>query len=348
MPLQTSGPISASQIRTEHARDSNIAFLFSEYYRETTPPDTSSNRIYRVLDLPENVNVPHDDTIRFSDFYGTIKAHIMELSGDIANADLNSLALADGWDGNLLLIVEVSPGTTLYSTSTSSGGAILSGSFPYGVIINNSGNITGYGGSAGGAGGPAIQITTTDDVEIINNSGAFIAGGGGGGGGSSGGGGAGQAAPGQPGSPGGSYTTSTGISTTLATFGCSEGCTITVTGGCTVTVTGTRGAGGNQGAYAGSGTTSGGCCSASGTGGCTGPTGAGCYGVSASATICGGGGTPNAGGQGGSILSATENVTISGGGWGLPGSGTGAGAGGPAVSGPYTSITDNGTIYGSI
>jgi hypothetical protein len=53
------------------------------------------------------------------------------------------------------------------------------------------------------------------------------------------------------------------------------------------------------------------------------------------------------GGTGGSILSASENVTNSGGGWGAAGTGSGAGAGGAAITGTYASLTNNGTIYGS-
>ncbi len=53
------------------------------------------------------------------------------------------------------------------------------------------------------------------------------------------------------------------------------------------------------------------------------------------------------GGTGGSILSASENVTNSGGGWGAAGTGSGAGAGGAAITGTYATLTNNGTIYGS-
>jgi hypothetical protein len=112
---------------------------------------------------------------------------------------------------------------------------------------------------------------------------------------------------------------------------------------CTATnITGTRASGGNQGAYAGSGTTANGSCFATGSVvddcGTT---------INSSGTLIGGGGNPNPGGQGGSILSATQNQTISGGGWGLAGAG-GGGAGGAAISGTYASLTDSGTIYGSV
>jgi hypothetical protein len=117
---------------------------------------------------------------------------------------------------------------------------------------------------------------------------------------------------------------------------------------CVVSGTGTVGAGGNQGASAGSGNIALGNCYATTTlvnvGNDAGTTP--CSPMSYSGTLIGGTGGLNPGGQGGSILSATQNQTVSGGGWGLAGSG--GGAGGAAISGTYASLTDNGTVYGSI
>ena len=325
MALQTSGQITLKEIATE--------------FEDTAP--SSLKEFYGVAS-----GVPSSGEISIKDFYGKSNAYSFTMaSGDIQEANIRSLAVADGWDEDVRLIVTINSGTTLYSRSTSTGGAVVSGSFPNGVTILNSGAITGMGGSAGQNGGPALQITTSDSVTVTNNSGAFIAGGGGGGAASQGGGGAGQSLPRvSTAGVGGPYTTTVGISGVLATFGCSEGGTVTVTGSCSVSVSGNRGYGADQGAYAGSGTTSGGCCSASGTGTGGGPPP--CT-ASASGTLCGGGGTPNSGGTGGSVLSATSNVTNSGGGWGAAGTGTGAGSGGAAISGTYATLTNNGTIYGS-
>jgi hypothetical protein len=323
MALQSSGKITLKEIAAE--------------FEDTAPH--SLKEFYGVAS-----GIPASGTITIKDFYGASNAYSFTMaSGDIQEANIRSLAVADGWDQSVPLIVTINSGTTLYSRSTSTGGAIVSGSFPNGVTILNSGAITGMGGSAGQNGGPALQITTSDSVKVTNKSGAFIAGGGGGGAASQGGGGAGQSLPRvSTAGVGGPYTTTQGISGTLAVFGCSEGGTVVVTGSCSVSVSGNRGYGADQGAYAGSGTTSGGCCSASGTG----SSGTGCT-SSASGTLCGGGGSPNPGGTGGSVLSATSNVTNSGGGWGAAGTGTGAGSGGAAISGTYTNLTNNGTIYGS-
>ena len=323
MALQLSGQITLKEIATEF---------------EDTAPSTLKE-FYSAAS-----GVPDSGEITLKDFYGKSNAFPLTLpSGNVANANIRSLAVAAGWDESTLLSVTINSGTTLYSTSTSSGGAILSGSFPSGVKILNNGAITGRGGSANANGGPALQITTTDSVTVINGAGAFIAGGGGGGGGSSGGGGAGQSLPNvSTAGVGGAYTQYQYISGSRGPYGCSEGGTFFISGSCGVNVSGNRGYGADQGAFAGSGTTSGGSCVTV----MSGSTSTGCSYTLSGVRISGGGGDPNVGGTGGSILSATTNVTQSGGGWGAAGTGSGAGSGGPAISGTAT-LTNNGTIYGS-
>ncbi len=324
MALQTSGAIKLSEIQSEFGGTNPVSL--SEYYSggSFVPAGTSG--------------VPASGEISVGDFYGASNQYSFSISSDTQSADIRALAVSDGWDGQTPLVANINAGTTLYSNSTSTGGAVVAGSFPGGLTIVNSGNITGRGGGAGSDGGPALQVTTSDTVSITNNSGAFIAGGGGGGGGSQGGGGAGQAAPGQAGAAGGSYTFSQGISS-YASVSC-EGTPYTIPLSCTVTGSGVRGAGGRQGASAGSGNATLGNCTTSGT--VSTPCGVLSSGNS---TLIGGTGGLNPGGEGGSILEAS-NTTVSGGGWGLPGAGSGAGAGGAAISGTAT-LTNNGTIYGA-
>ena len=334
MALQTSGAISLSEVQSEFTGSNPISL--SEYYRSGAYVPSGATAI------------PASGAIGISDFYGASNQFAFSITSTQTNANIRTLAIAAGWDQSTPVVANVNAGVTLHSNSTSTGGAVVSGSFPSGVTIVNSGNITGQGGSGGQAGGMALQITTSDTVKITNNSGAFIAGGGGGGSGSQGGGGAGQAAPGQAGAAGGSFTTSTTLSATVSPFGCSEGGVMTGTISCSAPSSGVRGAGGQQGASAGSGTTSTGSCTGTGTlfnvGNAAGTTP--CSPISYSAGLSGGGGSPNPGGEGGSILSSTQNQTVSGGGWGLAGSG--GGAGGSAISGTYASLTDNGTVYGSV
>lgn len=329
MALQTSGAIALSNIQSEFGGSNPISL--SEYYRSGAYVPTGAT------------GIPTSGAISLSDFYGASNQYAFSITSDTQDADIRALAIASGWDGQVPLVANVNSGITLYSSSTSTGGAVVSGSFPAGLTIVNSGNITGRGGGAQAAGGPALQITTSDTVKVTNNSGAFIAGGGGGGGGSQGGGGAGQAAPGQAGAAGGAFSGTTTLSAFVSPYGCSEGGFLSGTISCTTSTSGVRGAGGQQGASAGSGTGTVGNCT--GTGTLTNPFG--CPPQSYSATLIGGSGSPNPGGEGGSILSTTQNQTVSGGGWGLAGA-DGGGAGGAAISGTYASLTDNGTIYGSV
>lgn len=334
MALQTSGAISLSEVQSEFTGSNPISL--SEYYRSGAYVPSGATAI------------PATGAIGISDFYGASNQFAFSITSTQTNANIRTLAIAAGWDQSTPVVANVNAGVTLHSDSTSTGGAVVSGSFPSGVTIVNSGNITGQGGSGGQAGGPAIQITTSDTVKVTNNSGAFIAGGGGGGSGSQGGGGAGQAAPGQAGAAGGSFTTSQSLNSAYhCPYGCSNGGSMCGSLSCTATGTGVRGAGGQQGASAGSGNISLGNCYATTTLQWVGPAGrAGCSPTPYSGTLIGGTGGPNPGGIGGSILSSTQNQTVSGGGWGLAGSG--GGAGGAAISGTYASLTDNGTVYGSV
>jgi len=324
MALQSSGKITLKEIATE--------------FEDTAPH--SLKEFYSAA-----VGIPSSGKLTLKDFYGASNAYTYSFSGDTANADLRSLAVTDGWDEVTPLIITIPSGITLYSSYTTTGGAVVAGSFPNGITINNSGAITGRGGAAGSDGGPALQITTTDSVIINNNSGAFIAGGGGGGASDGGGGGAGQAFPNTAGAAAFSRS-ETYTSCGSVTFGCSEGGNVIATCCGPSYATITYASGGNQGGYAGPGgttTSSGGTCIGSGTGGGPPPCSVSGITVNYAGFIL----PTGYGGQGGSILSASENVTNSGGGWGANGTGTGAGLGGAAISGTYTTLTNNGTIYGS-
>lgn len=305
MALQSSGQITLKEIATEF---------------EDTAPSTLKE-FYSAA-----VGIPSSGTISLKDFYGASNAYAFTISSDTVQADVNALALADGWDGVVLLNVTVASGVWLYSNTTSYGGINLTGSFPNGVSVVNNGNIIGMGGYGGQAGGPAVKITTTDTVNITNNSGAYIAGGGGGGGGSYGGGGAGQS-----GALGATTLLYGGwINTSGGWWECS-GCT----GGYTDSPSGSpsnysQGYGGGGG---GTQSTSTNFYCTSGNPGC----GGNAY-------------FTNSGAPGGRALTGggPPSPTTNGGGfWGTAGNGSGAGAGGAAISGTYNSYTDNGTTYGT-
>ena len=259
------------------------------------------------------------------------------LSSNTANANLRTVAVAQGWDENSPLSFAVASGVYAYSTSTSNAGLIVSGSYPNGLIITNSGYIIGMGGGGGmpqgplntpsqgngGGGGPALSFTSGIRVDIINQASSFIAGGGGGGGYSGGNGGGCGGGAGESGNPGSSGANGGGSPTSI-TCPQSPG---------QESVSGTNGTGGGAGGGSGyAGTWS--------SPGCSSYGGAPMYGGSGGRVLPGSGG-----GDGGSAGNAGSGT--GGGGWGAAGGGAGAGSGGAAITGSYTSLTNNGTIYGS-
>ena len=309
--------------------------------------------------------------IAVGNFYGASKQFSLAIAANTTNLSVTSAYLTTaGWDGASYFQITVNAGIYVYSTTTSSGGLNISGSFPYGFGVVNGGYILGMGGAGGFAtsgsttnltgkvGGPALTVTnsfTTATMSILNNSGAYIAGGGGGGagmrnsggeiwgggGGGAGGGDGGQAyqarggfqlgSPGAGGGPGSAGGSGSGN-------GASGG-----TGG---------GAGGGGGGYVLDGissTRNGG--GSGGGGGRILPGSGGGGGNSAAA-----GGSGNA--VGGSISSGGDNVgACGGGGWGAAGGdfsssqGTvSGGAGGASIdkNNSTVTVTNSGTVYGSI
>jgi len=327
MAIQSSGVITLQDIQDEFGGTSPISL--NEYYRNGSY--VTSN----------NTSVPTSGSITLSDFYGAVRQFTFSITSNTQNADINTMAVAAGWDGSAPLITTVTSNVWLWSDSTSLGGVIISGSFPGGLTLLNYGNIIGKGGdggltqgAAGSAGGPALTVASTG-VSITNNSGAYIAGGGGGGGGarrfngqwSGGGGGAG-------GGRGGATATST------ATY---AGGAIGQKGTSYYGAPGAAEAGGHSATdnESSSGTSYG---TGSGGGGRILP------GVIQNYlhTTHGYGG---AGGQQGGPgrVAGNDNIGAGGGGWGAAGGNatyTG-GAAGAAISGTSVSLTNNGTIYGS-
>ena len=126
-----------------------------------------------------------------------VEKYSFSITSDKVNANLRSLAVADGWNQVDLLEVVINSGVYVYSNSTSTAAMTISGSFPAGVLLINNGYIIGMGGAGGkGRDGPYWPSTTgsgtagapggdslsvSSNVTIVNN--GTISGGGGGGGG---------------------------------------------------------------------------------------------------------------------------------------------------------------------
>jgi hypothetical protein len=326
MALQTSGIISIDDIRVELNKTGT-----------TSLQDT---------DVRGLVDKNQGETISLDDFYGAENIYEVFVTADALNLNVSTYAVANGWDGTTPLLLTVNAGVWLYSNSTSTAGLIIPSSMNGLLTLVNNGNIIGDGGAPNAAGGDAISNSATG-VSITNNSGAYIAGGGGGGGGTFtftsvgypgttftaayGGGGAGQ-----DGALGSTATTSGGHGwrgiATDSTIGhsCSGPTNTTNSLGANPARGYGYGGGGGSGAFAGQTSfvyTS---------GSCAGRLQVNNYyynGASGGRAL-----------TGGSTGTASGNA---GGFWGQSGSG-GGGAGGAAVSGTTVTITNNGTVYGTI
>lgn len=325
MALQSSGPISLSQIQSEFGGSDPISM--TEYYRGGSY--TTDN----------NTGVPTTGAISMAgDFYGTVKKFTFTVSVNQQETNLSSLAYAAGWNGSDLIQCNINSDVWIWSDNTST--AALTINVANAVVINN-GKIIGKGGDGGSAagsdGGPAVSINSTG-ITLINNSNAYIAGGGGGGQGNGsgprvhgGGGGAGGGNGGWGTRWDGSGTFAGGVGGAIGqagTDGATYGTAANGKGG---------GAGGGGGAeYQGG---------AFGIG-----SGGGGGGRILPGTGGAGGTGNNTGGTGGSSNSAGGYVNASGGGggWGAAGGGTNGGAGGKAVERNGNSITynDSGYTYG--
>jgi hypothetical protein len=287
--------------------------------------------------------------ITMANGYGKANEFILTISSNTIEANLSTLATANGWNGSTKLICNINAGVYVYgdtaigTASTKPPGLLIAGTFANGVIINNSGYIIGKGGAGNAVasnqqGGSAINITSGSTITINNLSGAYIAGGGGGGFGAYGNGGGGAGGGG-----GGTYL-------------------------------GVPAVGGTPGNYGGNGLSAGGA-----SGGAGGGQGGGGGGVSSSnwpndlanggaggrilaGNLGGAGGSPNGspGGGANNVGLGTYGVGsypagAGGGGWaayggGLPygasGNGTGFAAG-AAILGSYTQGTWAGTVWGA-
>jgi hypothetical protein len=152
------------------------------------------------------VTTPNSTIIMPTNFYGKANTFTFSISSNTANANLRSLAIAAGWNGDSKVVANIG-GIYIYSTSTGSPALTINGSFPNGVTVNNGGVIVGRGGdggegggaiftcvgpccgyywtptgSSGAAGGTALSVS----VPVTINNTNVIAGGGGGGGGGQG------------------------------------------------------------------------------------------------------------------------------------------------------------------
>lgn len=130
--------------------------------------------------------------ISMSDGYGKASQFSFSITSNQTNADLRSLAIAAGWDQSTELVANINSGVIISSNSTGTAALTISGSYPSGLTVTNSGTIVGRGGNGGKGAGPAYTgpssgsgggtaLSVSSGCTFTNN--GTIAGGGGGGGG---------------------------------------------------------------------------------------------------------------------------------------------------------------------
>ena len=170
MPLPT-GQISMSEVNVELGLSA------------TAQLDMNNAALRALAGVPSGA-------ISMSNLQGKANAFAYTIASNQNNLDLRSNALANGWNGSSTLTVTVASGVTISATSTGSYAMTISGSFPGGLTLINSGAIQGMGGAggtspvngingstAGSAGGPGLLVQSPVS---INNAGRIAGGGGGG------------------------------------------------------------------------------------------------------------------------------------------------------------------------
>lgn len=187
MALQTTGPISFSQIQDEFGGDNPISL--GEYYRGGGFVPNGPT---------QNANISTAGAISLGAFLGSINKFLLNIVSNQTNVNLRSAAINAGWDGNSPLQVVINQGVVISGNTAGNSTAALTinGSFPNGVTLVNKGEIRGRGGrggngatggtnqtnppTGGGKGGRALIVSVPVK---ISNQGVIGAGGGGGGGG---------------------------------------------------------------------------------------------------------------------------------------------------------------------
>ena len=183
MALPASGPISFNAINVELG------------VAGTTTANINQASYRSLAGVPSG-------TISLSNFYG--KSSLFAFNITSANSvNLRTAAIAAGWNQSSALQATIPAGNTIGSSSSGGAALDISGAFPGGLTLVNSGTIQGAGGGGGNggyywgfgapipagdphrgrpgsAGGTGIAISSPVS---INNAGTIAGGGGGGGGG---------------------------------------------------------------------------------------------------------------------------------------------------------------------
>ena len=155
MAIAASGAVSFSDLRTEFVGGSS-AISLGDLYRG------GSNILSKAGDNPAvnlAATVPTSGTIDIGDFHSTAKGFKNTISASTTNVDAAAL-FGDDFDVNYPKIIDINAGVTLGGVSDDALGipSGLAGT----LVINNAGNIYGFGGTGnGGSGGSAIHCASS-------------------------------------------------------------------------------------------------------------------------------------------------------------------------------------------
>ena len=193
MTLATSGTLSLSQINAEFGLGLSLST-----YRGTTRflPTAMSN----APPTGPTVGTFNTSNISISEFYGTIRTFVINITGTVYDVNLRQLVINAGWDGTSVIaalcyissanILSTSTSTPAFRTGVFPTNSIVSVSVAGGSVIAGKGGNGGTGapsgvcgcqpGVNGSSGGTGLLLETNT---WLFNSGIIGGGGGGGGGG---------------------------------------------------------------------------------------------------------------------------------------------------------------------
>jgi hypothetical protein len=180
MALAASGTISFSDLRDEFSPGSNTSISFSDYYLNGSKvkPKAGDNNATHL-----GAGIPTSGALDLSDFYSKAIGYKFTISSDTTDQNASTI-FGDDYDVDYPKIITVNSGVTVGATSTSAYAINVPSGASGSVTIENAGNVYGFGGSAGNAGGDAIFAGSEC---TITNTGNIKSGGGGGGNGGVGG-----------------------------------------------------------------------------------------------------------------------------------------------------------------
>ena len=151
MGIKSSGSLAITEIVDEFG--GSVPHSLTEYYRDGGAVPGN------------NTNVPTSGEIDFSNFYDAVNEIQQVYSSNATNLNLSTV-FGSNWSSAVPKRVVINSGVTIGGTSGNYAINVPSGMGGT-LVIDNSGNVHGYGGAANsGTGGNAIHCVQTSGVTI--------------------------------------------------------------------------------------------------------------------------------------------------------------------------------------